>query len=1489
MVRFLLVLTCLLGFLTSPGPALAQCTGSFPANTVCGTTTGGIPHPIPPPSSGVSSLNSITGAANITAGSNVTVTPAGQNIQISSTGGGGALNITRAQIPTSNLSGVSSLVLVGYSSPNDPGSGAPMTCVGQTINSPGAIIDSAGNWCAFDVKRINNTEGFRFGWFGAKGDGAADDGPAMQQTFDTTLKTGVNQVYCANAIDGGYSYTQPLFYDPPGSLRGQPNYSAPGIQGFYSPGYVVTSPQVATTLTAAGSGSTATLTFAAQPVAPAVGSTIQVSGVTPIGYNGNFTVISSSTTSVTYANITTGAQSVAGTVTAVIPYVNNTTDLAHGIPGNPPASPDYSGVGMDFAYKIINSTSAVTYNPTYTNARINALAAASFKGSGAISTPVVIAKTTYQLPGTPTNVTTTFLTGALVTVAVVDVSGNGITSVTDSRGNTYTQAAFVDNPTVGGIYIFYTILAAPGITANFDTITVNGPSGFFMIATGTTGITGTPLDKTNTTNNTSSPTNSPSVLLPSSGSFTQANEIVFAAFETPSGPALAGFTESAGFTTTTPYLWTPGDWQSGTTYKAGDVVVQFGLLYRSMQQNNIGNSPKAELSLNNPLFNWTPISVAAISTVSAVLRGPPQVSTSGPRVSCVLKPSYNNSVGLALAPSQNGMTVDSVNIWASNGGVHCGQPGTGAGIVILNGANQTLIKNTWVQNFYFPVIAGVNSIQDLNVNGGSLAAENKFDHFRAANGCIGQATVNTQGFVNSIIESDVEANTNVLNTSSLGTVILGGNYSEEGNQTVGNSYPDRSFPITVSSALYDAGGILINGTVNDGASFTGVISGNTLTASAVTGTINVGDVLSAPSGNIINGNSITGQISGTPGGAGTYSIAYSNTLGSQPMLTGDNLLNAPDVVLCGPDPVLPVHFWNGPYSEVLSGADFFGSISGTALTVSSVASGALAIGQEITSPNVSAYTTITAGGGSNWTLSNSQGTIPAGTEFTSGNHYATGNNTCNQAVYNTWIFDPKDASSNFLYGLIPAVLVSYNRNTHAAKWRVIDEWYQGWGGNWGGAAATALTTALAAQTRVAAVEKARVFVGTGITVDRVHIENVMPYQLVDNHYGFGAPAATTIRNMYIGANPARFGNGATGQSYAAQAFSFINVSANGGNILLENLCCNITASGNSDDNLMIDFGAPQVAQDQGQLKVMGGSFGRFNFRYPANGSGRWNMTGQYGGYGSAFLGAGSYETTPFIGINSVASNPSGISPGNGAELQRTQGTFNSGPYSGVRPAPWTTPCISGYDLGTLLGTLPTIGVGPNWVVPYPVLWSGQQYKVCDWNLTPLGAFNAGVTYAQGQLATSGGTTYLSIQNGNIGHTPPNATFWWPFHYGIVSNHGPGFSLGQNITTTQMGAGFTWSTTNNSPFIPIFSSGGPVQNVGLFWPGLVINLAGTQAGCTNSETFIVREVHYQLGYLAIFRADSDSAGAILPSFSPGSPFVCSNNTIGQSAYSFTNLN
>ncbi len=46
-----------------------------------------------------------------------------------------------------------------------------------------------------------------------------------------------------------------------------------------------------------------------------------------------------------------------------------------------------------------------------------------------------------------------------------------------------------------------------------------------------------------------------------------------------------------------------------------------------------------------------------------------------------------------------------------------------------------------------------------------------------------------------------------------------------------------------------------------------------------------------------------------------------------------------------------------------------------------------------------------------------------------------------------------------------------------------------------------------------------------------------------------------------------------------------------------------------------------------------------------------------------------------------------------------------------------------------------------------------------WTLGPV-AYNSGTTYNLNQTATSGGLTYISLQNGNVGNPVATSPTWW---------------------------------------------------------------------------------------------------------------------------------
>lgn len=198
---------------------------------------------------------------------------------------------------------------------------------------------------------------------------------------------------------------------------------------------------------------------------------------------------------------------------------------------------------------------------------------------------------------------------------------------------------------------------------------------------------------------------------------------------------------------------------------------------------------------------------------------------------------------------------------------------------------------------------------------------------------------------------------------------------------------------------------------NAGATFTGSITGNTLTVTQVaSGTIAVGQVISGPG--VVPGTTISGLGTGA-GNAGTYSVSTVQAVPST-TITANPLTNTPSP----PRARIGSTIFAAQYAAVVAalgswaairsiqngsnnsaGAVVVGSISGPTLNVTAVTSGTLVVGQWISggdsSASISLGTTITAfvsgvGGVGSYTISNPQ-TI-AGATFTgngSGNNLTT--------------------------------------------------------------------------------------------------------------------------------------------------------------------------------------------------------------------------------------------------------------------------------------------------------------------------------------------------------------------------------------------------------------------------------------------------------------------------------------------------------------------
>lgn len=167
----------------------------------------------------------------------------------------------------------------------------------------------------------------------------------------------------------------------------------------------------------------------------------------------------------------------------------------------------------------------------------------------------------------------------------------------------------------------------------------------------------------------------------------------------------------------------------------------------------------------------------------------------------------------------------------------------------------------------------------------------------------------------------------------------GANASAKGG-TVYADYSNGDVRTTLSSGFSATGSM--------GATFTASVNGGDdtqLDVTAVTGLISIGETISGTG--ITAGTKITGQVSGTPGGAGTYQLDHSNTAAAATVTSFGNVLD-----------------------------------------VTAVASGTLAIGDAVTGTGIPANSVVasqvsgTAGGVGIYTLSNDATAYAASTALT---------------------------------------------------------------------------------------------------------------------------------------------------------------------------------------------------------------------------------------------------------------------------------------------------------------------------------------------------------------------------------------------------------------------------------------------------------------------------------------------------------------------------
>jgi hypothetical protein len=190
------------------------------------------------------------------------------------------------------------------------------------------VASGTNSFACTNNSTASGTSSFAGGGGTASGAAAFAFGPSSAtQSYSIALGSNLANTGSYSLLFGGYSSLSGTYSVGGGAYAGDHgrfgfnfyavgNWSSNGdaqvgFSSFKAPSAF--GPAKATTA-ASGTGTTATITFAALAAAPLVGSTVVVSGVTPAGYNGTYVITASSTTTVSYANATTGAQTVAGTI-----------------------------------------------------------------------------------------------------------------------------------------------------------------------------------------------------------------------------------------------------------------------------------------------------------------------------------------------------------------------------------------------------------------------------------------------------------------------------------------------------------------------------------------------------------------------------------------------------------------------------------------------------------------------------------------------------------------------------------------------------------------------------------------------------------------------------------------------------------------------------------------------------------------------------------------------------------------------------------------------------------------------------------------------------------------------------------------------------------------------------------------------------------------------------------------------------------------------
>ena len=356
------------------------------------------------------------------------------------------------------------------------------------------------------------------------------------------------------------------------------------------------------TTAASGNGTTATITYATQASNPfTIGQSITVTGVTPNGYNGTYTVTAVSTTQVQYANTTTGSQTVAGTVVAnfgsstFIPVITvNAKGLITAI-SNTAISTTINLAGSTGSGSVAGGgTLTVTGGAGISTSVSGSTITISSTGAGGYTTTAT-SGTTYTL--TSTSTPAQYFTGSTAQVVKLPDA----TSLTLGQEYILTNNSSA-NLTVNTSTSASVLTQIPGTTVSYTVVSTGGntAASWNYEYTGFAGITGTGNVVLAT-----APTISghPTIEGVTSTGATGTGNFVFATSPTISAPTISGHptiegVTSTGATGTGNLVFSAGATLTGTT-KLGDISIATDTISNTTSSTNIIIAPTGKVQFGS--------------------------------------------------------------------------------------------------------------------------------------------------------------------------------------------------------------------------------------------------------------------------------------------------------------------------------------------------------------------------------------------------------------------------------------------------------------------------------------------------------------------------------------------------------------------------------------------------------------------------------------------------------------------------------------------------------------------------------------------------------------------------------------------------------------------------------------------------------------------------------------------------------------------------